>query len=327
MDTHPLVSVIVPAYDAATFLAETLRSIQTQTYSHLEVIVVDDGSGDGTYDIAASFARSDSRFRVVRHQRNAGLSAARNTGVLHATGTWIAFQDADDVWLPEKTARQIELTLLDPEANFLFTECAYWDGSRRLKNYYGKRDSTIEGNVHHLLLADNVFLVNTVMIRRDALDKAGEFDPALRSVEDWDLWLRVAENGIRARGVWEPLVLYRQWSGNMSNNRIIMLEYTLLVIDKALARPQKAEARRALESTRARHGEDLALRIEFSSVLPHLDDLPSGVAATIWRAWRRCPRRRHLLVWSLVVLWPRRLGGGKLSRIVHEKIRRHYGPT
>ena len=148
MNDQPLVSVIVPAYNAAPFLVETLRSIQTQTYRHLEVVVVDDGSTDGTHEIAASFANSDPRFIVMSHAKNAGVSAARNTGLSRANGEWIAFQDADDVWLPEKTESQLQLASGNPRVNFLFTNYALWDGNCWLKVMYTRRKSFPSKNPH-----------------------------------------------------------------------------------------------------------------------------------------------------------------------------------
>ena len=118
MNPRPLVSVIVPAFNAETVLAEALLSVQNQTYPHYEIIVVDDGSTDRTRQIAARFAGSDPRIRFFE-QANAGSAAARNTALRHARGEWIAFLDADDTWLPAKLERVKSFSASDASTSAL----------------------------------------------------------------------------------------------------------------------------------------------------------------------------------------------------------------
>src|ERR1700722_20075762 len=136
--SEPLISVIIPAFNSASTLAESLQSVQAQTFKNFEAIIVDDGSTDETPDIARGFCAADSRFTLIR-QPNGGVSAARNNGLGRARGEWVAFQDADDVWFAEKLERQLELTRQHPDANFIFTNMYFWDGARDLYPTYDAR--------------------------------------------------------------------------------------------------------------------------------------------------------------------------------------------
>ena len=127
MPHKPLVSVIVPAYNVEPFLAETLASVQWQTYREFEVIIVDDGSTDRTSEIVQQFVEKDARFILLR-QPNANMAAARNAALKQARGEWVAFLDADDAWLSEKLAAQLDLLEQAPRANLLFTDYFSWDG-------------------------------------------------------------------------------------------------------------------------------------------------------------------------------------------------------
>ena len=131
----PLVSIIIPAFNAAPVLVEALESARVQTFQNFEAIIVDDGSTDDTAEIARRFCAGDSRFRLLR-QANAGLPAARNTALGQANGKWIAFLDADDAWLAQKLEHQLALAGEDARANFLFTNFYFWDGARDLAIRY-----------------------------------------------------------------------------------------------------------------------------------------------------------------------------------------------
>lgn len=121
MNDTPFVSIIIPVYNGIAVLPDALTSVQKQTYQHFEVIVVDDGSNDGSHALAQRFAAGDCRIIVLR-QPNGGKSAARNLPIARARGELIAFLDVDDVWLPEKLAAQLDLLGQEPRANLLFTD-------------------------------------------------------------------------------------------------------------------------------------------------------------------------------------------------------------
>src|SRR5262245_58991929 len=125
----PRVSILIPLFDGEAFIGESLASVRAQTVEDWEAIVVDDGSSDGGAAIAAEAAARDARIRLLR-QANAHTQAARNTALAAARGEWIALLDQDDVWLPEKLARQLDLAARQPRANLLFTETRHWDGEK-----------------------------------------------------------------------------------------------------------------------------------------------------------------------------------------------------
>lgn len=217
----PLISVVVPAYNAQRTLDRTLLSIRSQTYEKLEIIVVDDGSTDATSDIAAAHAASDPRILVVR-KPNAGLAAARNTGIHHATGAYIAPVDADDLCHPEKYARLLKALLqAGPICAMAYGDSAVIDETDRVVSVPQPRSRRLEGHVFRELLQSN-FIGNgsSPLIRRAALLEAGLYDPGLRAAgadgsEDLKLYLAIAER-YEFACVPMPLTGYRLSSGSMS---------------------------------------------------------------------------------------------------------------
>ena len=317
MNQRPIVSVIVPAFNVEPVLSETLASAQNQTCRELEVIVVDDGSTDSSLAIAQRFAASDPRFKALS-QSNAGSAAARNTGLRAACGEWIAFLDADDVWLPGKIETQLQLAASDPKANFLFTNYWNWDGQRDLSVYYRDRRKFPEGNVWRELIYWGLFRTSTVMVRRQTLDVVGFLDPELRNVHDWDLWLRIAEAGFWARGVWEPQARYRVWASNVSANRINIARYVVRTLEKAIARPQPAarlrDYRRALSIARA--------QLELMQAQSLVASSPESVPAAVLRGWRCDPRNVKWLLRYIGLVWPVALGGKWTSAAVRGTLQR-----
>ena len=207
----PLVSVIVPSHNRARLLERTLRSILAQDMTDLEVVVVDDGSSD---DIASG-TPADARVRVLRNPQPAGVSAARNRGIAAARGEWIAFCDDDDLWAPEKLARQLTAAQ-STGAHWAYTGDVNVDGDLRVLSGGPPPDPD---RVLDLLPRWNPLASggSNVMIRSSVLAQTGGFDSTLRRTEDWDLWIRVARSG-RPAWVCAPLVAYRFHPGNVVTN-------------------------------------------------------------------------------------------------------------
>jgi glycosyltransferase involved in cell wall biosynthesis len=205
----PLVSVVVPSHNRARLLRRTLRSILAQHLSDIEVVVVDDGSTDDTSSVAGA---ADPRVVVVRNAKPAGVSAARNRGIAAARGDWIAFCDDDDLWSPDKLARQL-MAADQVGANWAYAGDVNVD--ERLRVLSGGPPPDPEAVVA-LLPRWNPLASggSNVMVRSDVLAAVGGFDPALRRTEDWDLWIRIARRGPPAC-VREPLVAYRFHAGNV----------------------------------------------------------------------------------------------------------------
>lgn len=238
----PLVSIIVPAYNAERYLRETLESALAQTHSDTEVIVVNDGSSDGTPDILRAYG---AKLQVV-DQQNRGLAAARNAGAAIARGEWLAFLDADDLWVPSKLEVQLE------EAG----DCALVYSDRLNIGHRGsfpELQSTIEemfdGDVFERLLTyGNVLTASSVIVRTDVYRSLGGFEESLPAAEDWDLWIRVAERH-RIKLCRLPLVHYRMHAESLSGNPMKMWSSRLSVLSRAL---HLQRARRLPVSTRRR---------------------------------------------------------------------------
>jgi glycosyltransferase involved in cell wall biosynthesis len=230
---------VIPAYNAAATLPETLESVLAQTCRAIEVVVVDDGSTDATPDIAAESGRRDRRVRLLR-QANAGVAVARNRGIAATSGPFVAFVDADDLWAPDKVARQVAALEAAGDGTAL---CYTWydiiDAAGAIRQP-GRRP-THQGAVLAALCQDNfVGTASSMLIRRPALDRVGGFDASLRArgaqgCEDYDLLLRIAE-AYRFALVTDALVGYRTGSGAMSADTAKMLRSWRMVAEQAARR-------------------------------------------------------------------------------------------
>lgn len=190
------VSVIIPAYNAAGFIGAALESVCAQTALPDEVIVVDDGSSDGTAREVAAFGRAD----LVRyvHQQNQGASAARNAGLDAATGEWIAFLDADDIWLPPRL--ELALAVVDRHPDLLWVGAAFEEvrltGSPAPRGANSRAisklvDGCVFENLFDVFHRDCLFSTLTLLLHRRCFEDAGRFDPGLPRREDVDLWVRI----------------------------------------------------------------------------------------------------------------------------------------
>lgn len=227
------VSVVIPAYNSASFLASSIESALAQTHRALEVVVINDGSTDETATVLASFG---SRIRVVS-QANRGLPAARNAGIAVSVGEWVAFLDADDWWLPEKLEKQLAMAT-DPAVGLIYSN-RYNAGARGdLPEVQSSHQSLYSGDIFvDLLRLGNHLTASSVMVRRSIVNELGGFAEHLGSAEDWDLWIRVAARW-RVAVSDEPLVSYRFHAGMMSGNPDRMAKARNEVVDRALASPR-----------------------------------------------------------------------------------------
>lgn len=228
--TAPVVSVVIPAHNAEPFIGAAVDSVLGQTFRDLELIVVDDGSTDGT--AARLQAYADARLSCVR-QDNQGVSRARNRGMAESRGRFVAFLDADDVWQPAKLDRQLQALDRRQQCRACYTTAVLTDA--RLQPFGEQR--TVEGSVtlRNLLIYGNLVPAgaSSVLCTRGALDEAGAFDASLSLCADWDLWLRMAERTCFAC-VDEPLVLYRCLTHSMSRNVHVLERDTMAVLNKAV---------------------------------------------------------------------------------------------
>lgn len=223
-----LVSVVIPAYNAAWCVARAIDSVLAQTYARYEVLVVDDGSTDETAALVNAYGE---RVRLLQ-QPNGGLSGARNLGMRNAAGEYVAFLDADDYWLPEKLERQIALMQAHPDVGFCST-------ATRVETPQGEQIGLWKcpacgGDTLRTIFAVNGAVAgsgSSVMVRRDVLARAGEFDVTLRCLEDIDMWMRLAAISSYAC-IDEPLSVILKRPDSMSRNLDKMRESALQVMRK-----------------------------------------------------------------------------------------------
>ena len=234
-----LVSVIIPAFNAAAHVRRTLNSILAQTYQEFEVIVVDDGSSDATSAIVEEFVTRDARFQLVR-QSNAGVGAARNAGILKARGKYVAPLDADDFWVPEKLEKQVARMEQDGnEIGMVYCWSTLIDKDGEPVGL--SHPFTLEGRMRHALVLKNLIGNASVpLFRAAALEKVGLYPTraeqgGAQGCEDWDLALRVAEI-FRVRVVPECLVAYRQNGSSMSVNAESMARSFVFAMGRARQR-------------------------------------------------------------------------------------------
>ena len=220
------VSVIVPAFNARSTLAECLESVRNQTCARWEVVVVDDGSTDGTVALAKEYAARDPRIKVVE-QQHAGLSAARNLGLAKARYSWVLFLDADDWVLPTQLERMTAVLADDPSLDAV--HCG-WRIATETGETLEEDRCRATGDLFHLLARHPAFVVHACLIRRRLVQSVGGFDPAFPTIEDWVMWQRVARGGCRFGHVPEPLAGYRMKSGSMSSEVGITMEQGLRAI-------------------------------------------------------------------------------------------------
>lgn len=230
LPARPLISIVIPAYNAETFIAEAINSVLVQDYEPCEIIVVDDGSTDNTPGILEKY---HDRIRVI-YQPNAGLGSARNTGIAAAQGELIAFLDADDRWLPGKLTKQWESLNQNPNAGLVHTDLLEWRPHESTQTHREIGRGEFQGPCLNRLIRNNRVLPSTVLVKKECLDRVGIFDPQPSGVEDWDLWLRIARE-YEFAFVSEPLVLYRMHDTNMSANSLRMRSGEFYVLQKTLA--------------------------------------------------------------------------------------------
>jgi len=204
MKSKPLVSVILPVFNGGKFIAETLESVFAQTYPHMEVIVVDDGSTDNSGEIARTFQLH------YHFQPNQGVGAARNTGISLAKGDLIAFIDADDIWEKEKIRKQVDVLMKDSELGYVLTlqELSLVSGVTR------KPAWVREGQINKAIPG---YLPSTLMVRKPVFELVGLFDPRYQTGSDGDWFFRARDKGIPMKIIQELLVFRKVHAANQSN--------------------------------------------------------------------------------------------------------------
>lgn len=227
-DNTPIISVIIPVYNGAKTIKETIETVLQQTYQNFEIIVINDGSQDATLAVINSIQHQ--KLKVFSYL-NAGLSTSRNRGFAHAAGEFIAFLDADDLWTNDKLEAQLKALQQYPEAAVAYSWTDHIDENGKFLRPASY--TSCSGNIYKRILIGNFLSCGSnALIRAQALTKVGGFDESLNSAEDWDMWLRLAA-WYEFVVVPRPQVLYRISPGSMSANISKMEAASLQVIERA----------------------------------------------------------------------------------------------
>ncbi|WP_210519764.1 glycosyltransferase family 2 protein [Hymenobacter terricola] len=255
-----LVSIIIPCYNYGWLLAETLDSVLAQTYAEWECFVVDDGSVDNTRAVAEFYQSRDARFRYL-YQANAGMSAARNMALCLAQGEFIQFLDADDLLAPHKLAVQVAYLRKHPAVDVVYGDVRYFrhDAPAVLSRSFDMQDVP---QLHHLegsglpviesFVRQNEIVTNAPLLRARLIELAGPFTEGLRSMEDWEFWLRCAMQGARFKYEANPdtWALVRIHPTSTSQNRSRMMDYTRQVREQLEASLHQLGAQQAIAINR-----------------------------------------------------------------------------
>jgi glycosyltransferase involved in cell wall biosynthesis len=226
------ISVIIPAYNCAKTIKQTIESVLNQSLTDFELLVINDGSTDSTLDIIVSKIK-DGRIKVFSYT-NAGANVSRNRGINHAVGEFISFLDADDIWTPDKLATQLQALEENPTTKVAYSWTDYIDENGKF--VHSGTHISLNGNVYEQLLVKN-FLENgsNPLISKDALLAVGGFDESLVAGQDWDMWLRLARE-FNFVAVPKVQILYRISANSLSCNLARQEKACLQVLNKAYSK-------------------------------------------------------------------------------------------
>ena len=232
----PVVSVVLPTYNREASLSAAVRSVLEQSFCDLELIVVDDGSTDGTARLLAEI--DDERLRVLTLPTRSGAPAARNHGIEMAKGRYVAFQDSDDIWAVARLASQVKaLDEAEPEVAVVYGRTVRRGGGKELEMPRAQH-RTLDGDLSACLAMDNFVALPATLVRTEHLRAVGAFDPTLPRFQDWDLWLKLADS-FRFLFVDEVVLVSYETKGSISLDQDAYFD----AIEVILARHREAFAR------------------------------------------------------------------------------------
>lgn len=243
LDHTPLISVVIPAYNAAAYLPATLDSVLLQNFSNYEIIVVNDGSPD-TPELEKALQPYFGKLRYIK-QENRGPSSARNTGIRAARGKYVAFLDSDDIWLPKHLANQMAMLESNPSLGLVYANGVQIRDERPIGVSFDRTPQSLPVNFDSLLREQSTVNTSSAVVSRDALVKAGMFDEQFRRCEDYDLWLRLAAAGVRMTFTREIQIAHRPANG-LAASGDLMKQALIAVYQKTLATQKLTEEQTAV---------------------------------------------------------------------------------
>ncbi len=219
---NDLVSIIMPLYNCEEYIVETINSVLLQTYTNWELLIVDDCSTDNSVDIVKEFTEKDTRIKLCEFEQNVGVATARNKAIAFAKGRYIAFLDSDDIWLPEKLARQIAFM---EETNTVLSYTAYTiiDEHSNLKGIFIPPKSL----TYNDLLKTCSIGCSTVMYDTNSIGKI--YMPNIKKRQDYALWLSILKKGYLCKGITIPLIKYRKYNNSLSSNKFSAAKFQWII--------------------------------------------------------------------------------------------------
>ncbi len=222
---HPIVSVVIPTYNRKKIISRAIESVLNQTYKNYEIIIVDDGSSDGTAEYIKELYNN--KINLIP-QKNQGASSARNTGVAHAKGKYIAFLDSDDEWVQSKLEIQMAFLDKNPEVTLLCGRTYRADNINKVNSYLTER---IIGDLFTTLYTHSFVSTPTVIVKRDILDQVGGFDLNYKSAEDFDLWLKITKN-FKCAFLPDLVAIVNRGEDNLSTDKITLHKHAIEILAK-----------------------------------------------------------------------------------------------
>jgi glycosyltransferase involved in cell wall biosynthesis len=305
------ISVIIPVYGVEKYIASTVQSVLDQTYKNFEILIIDDASRDKSIEICQNF--TDPRIKII-HQANRGLAGARNTGIRHAQGEYLAFLDGDDLWLPQKLEKQIERLENSPTIGLSFCRSAFIDEQGKPLGTY--QMPKLKGiTTPYLLCRNPVGNGSAPVIRKEVFEaiKFSDnlygtvedfyFDEHFRQSEDIECWIRISiQTDWQIEGITEALTLYRVNSGGLSANMLKQLDSWEKVIDKTRSYAPEivTEWETLARAYQLRYLARRAVRLQDGSMAV---ELVNRALATNWRILIEEPRRTIISLAAAYFLW------------------------
>jgi glycosyltransferase involved in cell wall biosynthesis len=241
MPGSPLVSVVIPAYNTAKYIPATLNSVVSQTFRDFEILVVNDGSPD-TPQLELAIQPFGARIRYIK-QTNRGPSSARNTGIREARGKYIAFLDSDDLWFPEHLANQVSALQKDPSLGLTYANGIHVEDETPVSTAFDRTPQQEPVTFEALLREDSTVSTSSTLALRRPLLEVGLFDEGFRRCEDFDLWLRLAHQGVRISFT-RKIQIYHRLANGLAANSILMKRARAEVYAKAEKLPNLTESQR-----------------------------------------------------------------------------------
>lgn len=279
----PLISVIIPVFNGEKTILETIESVLNQTFTDIELIVIDDGSRDSTLSVVSKVR--DPRLKIFSYT-NAGVANSRNRGLSHASGKFVAFLDADDLWTPDKLEAQLKALMENPQAAVAYSWVDYIDQSGKF--FRAANRVAITGDLYEKMLVNSVLENGSnPLIRKQAFAEVGGFNQEFSPADDWDMWLRLSAR-YHFVAVPAPQILYRMSPCSASSNVLKMESACLKMLKEAfnqapeslqylkknaLAGLYRYLVSRALESPQERKNGLLAARFFWHLVVNNLSVL------------------------------------------------------